>query len=146
MLEFVKDMNIQIPEANPKLLELQKLIPKAWTDIKGNETKLASQITPFIKEITKFFAALKTAVFENKDIKEYIDQVKPFESYKKVSLPPDMRNAKITLPFLPTKNNYITLEHLSSVENFQKFLKGLGVATLPENMQSYLNAIEKELS
>lgn len=149
MFSFVKDMNVNIPEADPKILDIKTLIPNNWTDLKTqqNASSVASKITPYIKQITKFFEALKTVVFKNPALLPYIDQTKSFESYDKVAVPVDMVDAKVPLSFIANKDNaYITLRELSDKDSFNSFLQRLGKDRLPVNEKAYLDAIEKELN
>lgn len=144
MLNFTNDMKLNLPGFTSKafvenLTKFKSLIPNNYTDIK-NPGELAEQITPYIQEMTKFFTNLKSSVFENADLRQYIDQKVPFAKYTKVTLP-DNLNDKV--PGLD-----VTFDEISNLANFKKFVEktmGQQSSNSPEVLKDLLSKFTNAL-
>lgn len=160
MQNFITDMKIPVPGFTVEQLEaFKKLIPKSYTDLKGPEDikQRAEALTPEIIAITKFFQNLKPTVFNNKELRQYIDQKTPFAKYeKRTEIPEDLRAvdqsdlAKQSLPInvsgTPTT---ISLTDLYSMDLFKKFVErviGPTAGDNPETVKTILDRVSKKLN
>lgn len=139
MQTFITDMKIQVPGFTTEQLEaFKKSVPQVYTELKTPEDikSRALLLTPQIIEMTKFFQNLKPTVFENKQLRQYIDQKTPFTKYdKKPEIPQDLRAvneddsqslAKQSLPInLNGAQTTISLTDLYSPELFKKYVNKL---------------------
>lgn len=157
MVNFANDMKINIQGYDSKQLESFKgLIPKEYTELKtpADISKRAEDITPHIIAITNFFNNLKKTVFDNKDLRQYIDQKTPFAKYEKSStLSKEMQNSKVPIkvdfaskPDGSTYESSITLSELSSMQNFKSFLKRIGLNDDPNTVKQILDVLSKKVN
>ncbi len=157
MMGFVTDMKMTAKGYDQEqLTKFQSLIPKEYTELTsfGEFSNRAKEITPHIVAITGFFKSLKRAVFNNKNLRKYIDQKESFHKYDKeydaTKRPTDQSiilDGK--LPFVKEqKSNWINLSELSSVDAFKAFIHraiGHEQPASPEQMKNVLGLLTKAL-
>tara|TARA_R110000868_G_scaffold99024_1_gene272580 strand:- start:9771 stop:10922 length:1152 start_codon:yes stop_codon:yes gene_type:complete len=150
MLKFAQAMKLQVNGyTEDALKDFKSKIPESYTNLKtpNDVAEAAKQITPHIKAITKFFESLKTAVFEQPELRKFIDQKAAFVSYKKkIEIPEGIKHAILpNVKFNWIKDpsqNYMLLSDLSSLEEFKRFLERTGVSTLNADTNSIKQVLE----
>ncbi len=149
MLNFARDLKVAVTYSQQKLDAFKAVVPKVYTAV-SDKGAAAKAITPFINEATQFFQELKKAVLTNGEIRQYIDQKKPFASYPKTNkksvkdlLSSTEQSTFSTNQVLPLpnvafvgvseKSNSISLRELSDMESFKGFMRRIGKGKEAEN-------------
>lgn len=136
MLNLAKSMNVNVQGYNEgDLKNFKSGIPSSHTELKtpAEQADKAKQLTPHIEAMTSFFENLTKSLFNNKDLRQYIDQAKPFEQYKKeISIPEDKKNQPmvgVKLDWVTNKDvsNTISLSDLQDVNSFKALVARLGL-------------------
>ena len=151
MLTFTNDMKKPIKGYSVQQLEqYKKLVPNSYTDLKTeNISTIAQELTKHIEEMTVFFKNLIPSIFENKELRKYIDQNSSFKKYP--VLPDDdklfIRNITVNIG---GKSIQISLNDLKNKENFKKLIETY-FSTLPPDtelniLKSVLSDIEKQIA
>lgn len=163
MLNFTKDMNVQVPGYTEKDLQTFKAnVPAAYTDVKSQEefSKRAQTLIPELRKMTEYFRYLNGKVFNNQQLRKYIDQKQSFTKYDNIQIPDEKRARGIPgIQFdwiQDPKSNWISLHELSSLDNFKKFLERVvqvpssgGAAVLTQNkevVKRYLDLVSQKLN
>lgn len=151
MLTFINDMKKPVKGYSQQELEqYKKLVPNSYTDLKvENISATAKELTKHIGEMTIFFQNLIPTIFENTQLREYIDQKSSFHKYP--VLPDDdklfVRNMTVDIGGKQIK---ISLNDLKNKENFKKLIETYFAQLPPDTessiLKSVLNEIEKQIA
>lgn len=161
MLSFTKDMNVPIQGYTEKDLQtFKENVPAVYTDVKSQDefSKRAQVLTAELRKMTEYFRFLNGKVFNNQQLRKYIDQKQSFTKYDNVNIPTETRARGIPgVQFdwvKDPKSNWISLHELSSLDNFKSFLIRVipasdGPSMLvknPEVVKRYLELVNQKLN
>ena len=156
MLKMITDMKIPVVGyTDQQLAEFKKLIPASYTELKSptDLSERAKALTPHLAAMATFFNNLKPAVFDNKQLKKYIDQKEPFAKYTNTNFPNELQLQGIpgiTFGFVQDpKQNWISLRELSTMDNFKRFVErtiGPTAGENPETVKKVLDMVAKKLN
>jgi hypothetical protein len=154
MLSFTKDMNIKVPGYTED--DLKKFrVPESYNDMKSSEeiSSIAKGLTLHLNAMIKFFENLNAQIFNNKDFRKYIDQKEPFAKYtRNIQIPNNMKVFGIPgIQFSwikDPKQNWISLNELSSLDNFKGFLRRTLNLTNPdqESINKVFDLVYKQIN
>ncbi len=164
MLNFARDLKVAVRYTQQELDAFKAAVPKVYTAI-TDKGAAAKEVTPHVNAATQFFQELKKAVLNNREVRQYIDQKKPFASYPKSSKKSteEVLNANELATFqtnqtegipqvgfagVPEKSNWISLKELSDMESFKGFMKRIGKGKEAENpaeVKKMLDAVSTQL-
>lgn len=165
MFNFAKDLKVPSGYSQDNLEAFKKEIPAEYTQLKdpNDKIKRAKAITEQVKAITSFFQSLKSSVLNNRDLRQYIDQKKPFVQYKKENTGEALKPNEqallqsnvgqavpgIKLPFVKEQNkNWISFNELKDMEAFKGFIKRVdSTANIddPNEVKKYLDQVNQAL-
>jgi len=170
MLDFASALKVQTQYQEKNLEQFNSALPKpdytaleGTSDIIKRSDWLASHITNLI---TPFFQELKAKILNNKEHRQYIDQKKPFVSYKQqpkksvkeILTPQELagftNNQILGIPQVGFSGvsqnaNWISLKELSDLDSFKGFMKRIGKGKEAENpaeVKKMLDAVSTQLS
>lgn len=134
--DLSKSMNVPIKNIDVLVNTFIKSIPENYIDIKeNNKSALAISLTNQIQQLTKIFSEFKNTVLNNKHLRQYIDQKKPFVQYKQKT-----QNGRDTLseeeqkiftgakpiPGLQLAKQQVSLYDLDNMNNFSQLMQRAG--------------------
>jgi len=170
MLDFASALKVETQYQAKNLEQFNSALPKpdytaleGTSDIIKRSDWLASHITNLI---TPFFQELKAKILNNKEHRQYIDQKKPFVSYKQqpkksvkeILTPQELagftNNQMLGIPQVGFSGvsqnaNWISLKELSDLDSFKGFMKRIGKGKEAENpaeVKKMLDAVSTQLS
>lgn len=170
MLDFANALKVETQYQAKNLEQFNSALPKpdytaleGTSDIIKRSDWLASHITNLI---TPFFQELKAKILNNKEHRQYIDQKKPFVSYKQqpkksvkeILTPQELagftNNQMLGIPQVGFSGvsqnaNWISLKELSDLDSFKGFMKRIGKGKEAENpaeVKKMLDAVSTQLS
>lgn len=154
MLSFTNDMGLKVQgNIQNNLNYFKSLVPKSYNDMKSTQevNERAEKLIPHINAMTKFFENINSQVFNNKDLRKYIDQKTPFAQYpKSIQVPDSMKAMAIPgVKFDWIQNpaqNWISLHELSSLDNFKRFMQRLQYPETPEMIKKILDLVSEKLN
>jgi len=154
LLSFTKDMNINIPGYSEKDLQaFKERVPASWKDLKNVVDTLtrAKELTPHLVAMTEFLRNLNAKILNNKTLRKFIDQKESFVKYPQVEIPSNMRAVGIPgVRFNWIQNpaqNWISLNELSSLENFKGFLRRNRISDQdPESIKKVLDMVAQKIN
>lgn len=76
-----QSMNLPIKGLDKTVSAFSDAVPQNYTSISDKAT-LAEKLSKLISDLSAFFGQFKKSVLENSDLRQYIDQKKPFVSYQ----------------------------------------------------------------
>jgi hypothetical protein len=128
-------MGNQIKGLNEVLSSFSQLVPEKYEDYSdAQKNQAASKLVPLIQQLTSYFNQFKQSILNNGELKSYIDQRKPFVSYKQAPsdlvslLSPEQNNIYLSnvnahIQNLSLNGSQLSLVDLSSLNNFKSFLQ-----------------------
>lgn len=154
MLKFTEDMKLPVQGYTEKDLQAFKgLVPADWHDVKSQEefSSKSKELMPHLKSMTDYFRNLNGRVFNNTNLKNYINQKVSFDKVQKAPHLGDKRISGVPgvqFDFIkePAKN-WISLQELSSLDEFKKFVDRVGYSGKdPATVKKILNMVSEKLN
>lgn len=156
LFQFAKDLDINIKGFDQnELKEFGKLIPKSYTDLPADKSKLAGQITEYINALTDLYKKFENAVLEQPEYKELIEQNKPLVDHSgqaKTALTKDEQsfidaNRSSNIPGAVINGKAVRLADLAGPVAFKNFLQSANVdVSRPNEIQKQLASIKKMIA
>lgn len=150
MLNFTNDMKKPVKGySQQELDQYKKLVPNSYTDIKpDNVGERAQDLTSHIEKMTQFFQNLRPTIFENAQLRQYIDQKSSFSKYN--FLPDDDKLFKRNISVnIGGKQINISLNDLKNKEQFKSLIKTyfgeLDPSTETNVLKYVLSELKKQL-
>lgn len=150
MLNFTNDMKKPVKGySQQELDQYKKLVPNSYTDIKpDNLGERAQDLTSHIEKMTQFFQNLRPTIFENAQLRQYIDQKSSFSKYN--FLPDDDKLFKRNISVnIGGKQINISLNDLKNKEQFKSLIKTyfgeLDPSTETNVLKYVLSELKKQL-
>jgi hypothetical protein len=150
LFRFARDMGITIKGyTEEQLNDFKNLIPKSYTDIK-DAANLAKQITPYITALGALYKQFESAVLEQPQLKELIEQNKPLVDHSGqavVKLTADEQkmvdtNRAANIPGAVVNGKAVRLADIEGPVAFTNFLKSANVdVSKPSEVQKQLASI-----
>lgn len=162
VVNFANDLGIKVSFS---LDSFKNLIPKEYTALKDATTRenTAKELTKYINAAADLFKKVKSSVLNDRNLRSYIDQKKPFAVYNKEfqSEPLKAQEQKllsanltqaipgVSFSFISEpKKNWISFNELQSLDNFKKFIKRVDDKINvddPNEVKKYLDEVNKAL-
>lgn len=124
MLNFTKDMRVPVQGYTEQ--DLQDYKSKVPVDYKTLKTQAdfsnaAKELIPHLRAMTEYFRFLNGKVFNNQQLRKYIDQKQSFTKYEQLPTDPNLLKHPIPINLNGQKTN-IYLNNLTSMDAFRAYV------------------------
>lgn len=155
ILNMSKDMGVQLNSYNQEMLNaFKQQVPESWNQMKSTEdvNTRAAFLTKHLAAMTKMYEQFNSDVINNKSIRQFIDQKEAFVNFPTDNkIPPELRASGIPgVQFNWVESpaqNWISLNELSSLENFKSFLRRVRISDQDtDSIKKALDLVNQALS
>lgn len=152
LLQLSKDMGMSVKNfSDQDLNKLNELVPSKYTELKGTGETRAQAIAPYLKKIISFYQDFEKVILNNPKFKPLISQEVPFKALKKIDTVSDEEQSFLTqnlntkIPNVNFNGRPVTLQNISSLDNFKKFLIDNNIHVKDNELNKYIDYMKKSL-